>query len=320
MSHFLNYLIVIMTSKHLLLFLVFSSAGGDPCTFCDDGSAVTLPDYMVQLPGFPALSCSSIDTMIPSLFPDATSSDCALAHQVSSVCGCPVIAESCNVCGDRTQVPKAQVLVEEFAEIFQGNVPTCEFVVAYLRSFHQNDDMCLTSQEKIGLKCGCYNDTQIVNETDVKNDGDSYGQTNDSNGPEMNADSSELSGMKDYIAHANYFGAVNDEERIRLFIVSRTAAILSAICCIIVIYDCLRFKQKRRNLYHQIVGTMSIFDLMYSFLLSLGTLPMDRNDNTFFPGKCGNIITCKLQGSLMQLSGGVSLLLNCSLSTCKFRP
>jgi hypothetical protein len=291
-----------------LFFLVITLIAGDPCTFCKDGSAVTLPDYLVQLPGYPTLPCSSIDTLIPSLLPDETSSDCTIAHQVSSVCGCPILPNACNVCGDESNVPNVHVLVEEFAEMFQSNVPTCEFVEAYLRSFHQDEDICTTSRENVAFKCGCNNSSRVANDTDVKSIvGDS----------DANFDKSQLTTVKKYLAQITYFGAVNDEELERLFIISRITAVISAVCCIIVIYDCYRFQQKRRNLYHQLVGMMSIFDLLYSLLMALGTLPMDTNDIAPFPGQYGNNVTCKIQGSLMQFSGAISLLLNCSLSTCK---
>jgi hypothetical protein len=71
-------------------------------------------------------------------------------------------------------------------------------------------------------------------------------------------------------------------------------------------------------LYHQLVGTMSAFDVIYSFSLALGTLPMDSHDAFYNLGEIGNSITCKIQGGALHWGGITNLFLSCSLSTCEY--
>ena len=152
-----------MLSSCLVLMFVFAFGEGvNPCTLCNDGSAVTLPDYIVQIPGNPQLSCASVAAVIPSLLPDETVPECTLARQVSSLCGCPVIPGSCSLCKNGTKAPNRYLELKEFAGIFGGNTPTCELVEAYLRSFPQTDEICMASRESVATMCGCPSTTQTV--------------------------------------------------------------------------------------------------------------------------------------------------------------
>jgi hypothetical protein len=300
-----------------LLFTLFHITAGKPCSFCEDGSAVTLPDYLVQLPGFPKLSCSSIDAMIPSLLPDDTVAECKLTHQVSSICGCPMnIDESCSLCGDETFVSFEQKTVElkDLSGLFGGNIPTCELYEAYLRSFHPSDAMCTDStRETASIDCDCLNSDQKTNDTTKDNNEFEGNNSLDTNGE----DTSTFSEFEGYLKKIQYFGASSEEDRFKVFLISRISSVLSMICCIVVLYDCLVLKQKRKNLYNQIVGAMTIFDFIFSFSIALGTLPMNTHGVNVFPGKAGNIVTCKIQGAMIQWGGLISLFMNCSLSTCK---
>jgi hypothetical protein len=302
-----------------LLFILFHLSTGDPCSFCQDGSAVSLPDYLVQLPGFPKLSCSSIDAMLPSLLPDDSVPECKLTHQISSICGCPVIVDNpCSLCDAESELSTKlqKVELEEFAELFRGNVPTCELYEAYLRSFHTSDAMCTSStRESAAVKCGCIDVNQKRNDTTIVLDDDKF-EGNNSLGTSQ-GDASKYSEFEKYLNRIQYFGASTKEDRNLLFLISRISSVLSMMCCILVTYDCFLAKQKRKNLYHQIVGVMTIFDFIFSFSVALGTLPMNIHGITVFSGKAGNIITCKIQGATMQWGGLVSLFMNCSLSTCK---
>jgi hypothetical protein len=141
----------------------------EPCTLCQDGSPVTMPNSMIEIPGYPKLSCLAIYDLIPSLFPDESAPECTLARQVSSLCGCPIMPNSCSLCSGGSNVTRPDILMEEFTDIFLGNVPTCLWVEAYLRSFDQDHEICLTSREIISSQCGCISTTDTKNTTELQN-------------------------------------------------------------------------------------------------------------------------------------------------------
>jgi hypothetical protein len=289
----------------------------NPCTLCGDGSDVTKPNYVVRIPGYPEVSCASIANLIPSLLPDETVPECSLARQVSSLCGCPVIPGSCSLCANGSMPINLHVEVEEFAGIFGGNVPSCELVDAYLRSYDPLDDICVASREEIASICGCLNIDQSSSHSDVIDDGNSTNKTHIHDLLGSNSDPSVFSKTNEIIAGINFFGAKTEYDVSILYRASLSASLLSAICCIFVIIDCIRLKRKRKNLYNQLVGTMTAFDLLYSLSVALGTLPMDKSDAFRSPGEAGNHITCIIQGIGIQWGGLTSLFLSCGLSTCR---
>jgi hypothetical protein len=297
----------------LILLLVVELDAADPCSLCQDASVVT-SDYLVQIPGYNKLSCSTVAAILPSLLPDETVSDCALIRQLSSLCGCTIIPNSCSLRADGSKAPNIHVAFEEFAGIFGEYIPTCEIVETYLHSFHRTSEVCFTSRETAATKCGCasskVNQTlsnQTTSISDLNNPTDI--QTNLSDILGLNSNSSLL--YKD----VNVYGAKTDKDYDRHFILSRTSSILSTFCFPFVIFDCFLWKKKRKKLYNQLVGTIQIFDLIYSFSIALGTLPNDSNDISFSRGEFGNPITCKVQGGAIQLGTLTSLFLNCALST-----
>jgi hypothetical protein len=58
-----------------------------------------------------------VAAILSSLLPDETVSDCALIRQVSSLCGCTIIPNSCSLCADGSKAPNIHVEFEEFAGI-----------------------------------------------------------------------------------------------------------------------------------------------------------------------------------------------------------
>ena len=82
--------------------ITVSVAGGDteepePCTICADGSAITNPDGLVPIPGTGSVECSMIDQFF--LPDDEDSDDCQSLRRFGSICGCPVPADACQLCG-----------------------------------------------------------------------------------------------------------------------------------------------------------------------------------------------------------------------------
>lgn len=135
-------LCLILTIGHLCV----SAA---PCTVCRDGSAVTLPEKKVQISAlYPEMQCSSLDSLIPNLFPDESSEECGLIHQFSTLCGCPIPENACTLCPDGLAVgaPDA-VLNENYAALIPDPdlPPTCDLVQSYLHSVSKQDDLCVFS-------------------------------------------------------------------------------------------------------------------------------------------------------------------------------
>jgi hypothetical protein len=304
----------------LIKIFVVGSSAVDPCSLCQDGSAVT-SDYMVQIPGYSQLSCSTIAAIIPSLLPDETVADCTLIRRLSSICGCPTNPDSCSLCEDGSKVPKIHTELEEFAGIYGGYVPTCEIFEAYLHSYHHADKICLTSRETAATKCGCASSDDSDSQT-LSNHTSTISDIGDEDNPNnLQKNRSDILGLDKNTSllyqDVHVYGANTDEDYDTLFILSRISSISSTLCCLLVIYDCFRWKKKRKNLYNQLVGTIQIFDLVYSFSIALGTLPKDANDISFSRGEVGNPVTCKIQGGAIQVGTLTSLFLNCALSTCK---
>mmetsp|Transcript_736 Transcript_736/g.1206 ORF Transcript_736/g.1206 Transcript_736/m.1206 type:complete len:586 (-) Transcript_736:240-1997(-) len=296
------------SAAFLLPLLLWKQASGAPCSLCEDGSAVTLPDKVVRIPMFPEIICASLDTILPQILPDETSDQCTMARQLSSICGCPFQEECCWMCPDGSTVPDSgrNVEVVEFSFIF-GIVPTCEIAEAYLHSFPENDELCAYSHQNIASKCGC----QVLNNetTSIGNATVDISDLLDGSG------SAPIVNQADIVKGVGFFGSSNREDIEMQYLVSRISCILSIIGTLLVLCDCLRHKRRRKNLYNQIVATMASFDLIYSVAGALGTIPMDANDLFASPGEMGNATTCKIQGWALQWGGFTSLFLNCALAT-----
>eukprot|EP00980_Cylindrotheca_fusiformis_P006574 scaffold1386_cov89-Cylindrotheca_fusiformis.AAC.1 len=65
------------------------------CTVCQDGSPISMPEALLDVPGFGTLSCGSIDALVGGLY-TSDDSNCQLLQSVSSICGCPGAYDSSN--------------------------------------------------------------------------------------------------------------------------------------------------------------------------------------------------------------------------------
>lgn len=286
-----------------------------PCTLCMDGSEPAMPNKLVQVPGYPQIDCKSLDSLVPQLLADESSEQCGLVHQLSTLCGCPRLASTCNLCPDGSPVSNPNANVESYSSLFGGITPNCEVVEAYLHSFAEDEDLCSFSQGSVAEACGClvpeideqFNATGAVDATDV--DGEIPIDL-------LDLDSLGISTASGVISGSTLFGVETDEQMERHYRVSLSASILSLIGCIIVLLDCLWSKQRRKNLYNQIIATMAVFDIVLSTASAFGTLPMSTDDFFVASGEAGNEATCKIQGFFIQWGGVTSIFFNASLSTC----
>lgn len=280
-----------------------------PCTLCGDGSAVTLPEKKIQISAvYPEMQCSSLDSLVPNLFPDGTSEECSTIHRFSTLCGCPRLVENaCTLCPDGLPVGAADAeLDENYASLIPDPdlPPTCELVEAYLHSVPSEDELCRFSRRNAATTCGCrgglgvqHNQT-ISNSTNIFDRGDTA-----SNKP---------------IRVGQVFGSTSEQELETLYQVSRAAALMSLVASIIVLQDCLR-KKRVKNVYNQIIASMAIFDIIYSIAMALGRVPMPAGNGIGeTEERMGNAASCKAQGFFIQLGLMTNLFFNASLSTCKF--
>lgn len=293
-------LCLILTIGHLAP----SSVSAAPCTVCRDGSAVTLPEKKVQISAlYPEMECSSLDSLIPNLFPNENSEECGLIHQFSTLCGCPIPENACTLCPDGLPVGAPDgVLDENYAALIPDPdlPPTCDLVQSYLHSLSKENDLCVFSQYDAATRCGCSNATHH-NQTDID-----VADVFDGNIASVNS-----------IRVGQVFGSKSAEEYETLFQVSRAAALMSIVASIIVLQDCLR-KRRIKNVYNQIVAIMAVFDILFSIAMALGRLPMPAGNGIgVTEERMGTDATCKAQGFFVQLGLMTSLLFNASLSTCK---
>lgn len=295
-------LCLILTIGHLAPRCCVSAA---PCTVCRDGSAVTLPEKKVQISAlYPEMQCSSLDSLIPNLFPDENSEECGLIHQFSTLCGCPIPENACTLCPDGLAVgaPDA-VLNENYAALIPDPdlPPTCDLVQSYLHSVSKQDELCVFSQYDAVTSCGCSNATTHHNQTGI-----GIADVFDGNAASVKP-----------IRVGQVFGSKSSEELETLYQVSRVAALMSIVASIIVLQDCLR-KRRIKNVYNQIIATMAVFDILFSIAMALGRLPMPAGNGIgVTEERMGTDATCKAQGFFVQLGLMASLFFNASLSTCK---
>jgi hypothetical protein len=98
-------------------------------------------------------SSRQLDQAALTLFP--TGSDmCLLFQAVSSICGCPRKASSCNYCADGGPLAYPDKPVRFLKDAFGGMIPSCQVFEAFTHSLDSADATCLLIQTSSGF-CGC---------------------------------------------------------------------------------------------------------------------------------------------------------------------
>lgn len=293
-----------------LLLVIQPTISASPCTVCPDGSAITVPDKVVDIPGVPSVDCATVEKLIPVMFQDDSSQECQLVHQLSTMCGCPQAKGCCRLCPDGSSVSKPAAPVDVFSEHFGGSVPSCEVVEAYLHSFSEVDWFCsYAQQEEVWETCGC----PVGLESSGGGYTDSsphYGSTNATQPPTI--PQFDTSGFI-----LGFFGADTTKQGTILYSLMRASAILSIIGALVVIQDNLRSPKKRQGLYNQLIVSMAFFDVIHAIAVALVDIPRPADDLLSTGHERGTMATCKIQGFAVQLGGLSSLFANVSLSTCK---
>ena len=148
-----------------------------PCTVCLDGTNnITRPDYMIELPGFPPVTCQTATFLASAV--SETSAECQQARQLGSpLCGCAILRENpCLVCPDVNSSSPVRSIVDVVSRypfssavtvpsvsalLFGDQIaePTCELVQAALLNYDKESDVCSSGRVEALLACGCGTNT-----------------------------------------------------------------------------------------------------------------------------------------------------------------
>lgn len=125
-----------------------------PCSICEDGSNITLPDVELNIEGFPFSTCGQLDEAVSTLFTDG-SGQCSTFQSISSLCGCPTKPNSCNMCPDGGSMAYPDKPARFLKDSFGGIVPSCKVYEAYVQTTLDDDsEECHMVQATSGF-CGC---------------------------------------------------------------------------------------------------------------------------------------------------------------------
>ena len=94
------------------------------------------------------------------------------------------------------------------------------------------------------------------------------------------------------------------------FIVPLVTGLLSACCSFFILFLIRKSPEKLGTTYHRIMAIMSLFDVIASLFISVGTIMMPSDNVYAFKGPMlGNHVTCQIQGFLIAfgMGGGASL-------------
>ena len=134
----------------------------EPCTFCPDGSPVSLVDRPFPLLqdrfGGYTPSCGMVESTIVQL--ESDSGSCRALQLMSSMCGCPAVEDHCRYCDEwEDEVPReyADRPLPLFPEYFGGDFGsdvTCEEAFYSQYQFASTDRRCYLG--RLGSwECGC---------------------------------------------------------------------------------------------------------------------------------------------------------------------
>lgn len=262
----------------------------EPCTLCNDGSPITLPDENINIEGFLFSSCKQLDLAASTLF-KLGSDQCNIFQSFSTLCGCPKKPNSCAVCADGGPIAFPDKHVRFVKDMFGGIEPSCKVFEAFAQSFDEQSDECHLIQGCSGF-CGCapIKDhcsicdngkalTREFEEVEVEPHlaaliglGDSpfavtceYGVSLQFQIPAEEPmcmrmqDRQDICGCGDYV----YYGAYTERMKSVLFWLPFASAFLSVLGSLAIIVDVIRDATRRRQTYNQV----SIFSctLLYRY-------------------------------------------------------
>jgi len=316
---------------------------GTPCSLCPDGEQASQPGKNVSIPDLPFQTCGQLEDALGMLLKDGAEACGLMSQAFASYCGCtPTRANSCSLCRDGSHVSDPFRPVELLKDEFGGIVPSCAVYESFVAGLEDGSKQCSNAQ-LFGTICGCpavqdhcvfcpgesvpdeYLNTTVgelailYDFTMTCGEAEAYLQYQ----IEGNSDECIMAQHSNYLCGCNdgrfsYFGANSTKKQAALAWTPRISAFFSCVGSLLIIWDIMSSKQRKRAIYSQLVLGMSIFDLIGSIAWGLSTLPIPKYNRfgmeTPIYGAMGNEATCTAQGFAVQLNF-TSMFYNISLST-----
>jgi hypothetical protein len=296
------------------------------CSTCPmDGDFVPDPSRNVSIPGFPFTTCGELDRAVDYVLKDG-SEQCELVQSISTLCGCEAPASPCTLCVDGSSTPVSEKPVHWARNSFLGIVPNCQLYEAYVAGVPSDDDKCELSQ-RASHHCGC--PTPVKNHCEFCPE--KYGPFPSEDlmrtdpgfldlDPELGIEAtcemvyalqysvermdlacwsgtfvSPECGCNDGELFA--FGADTTAKAGILNTTARLSSVLSILGALCIQWDVWSNRKKRKETYNQLIGGMSLFDLISAVSILLGRIliPSDRGDGAY-----GDDATCAMQGFFIQ--------------------
>lgn len=290
---------VIALDTLLLAVLPQLVKASDPCMFCTRG-AITKPEKAINISGYDMVDkCATVDPLVPLVL-TSDAPECQLLQSISSYCGCPRLEDSCTLCPDGSPPSYPQREIKFLKGLFQGIVPTCEILEAFIASYSNGDILCRT-MHLMSNYCGCPAipnhclfcggaplQEEFYNVPLLELLRDEYGTKNLGINPTCEGFYSvqyQLTPEDALCRNARfitfqcgcnggvmeYLGATTVNQQAVLAWVPRVVAIVSLIASLFVLRDILQDKKKRASIYHQIVIFVTLFDCFTSLVWIVGT-------------------------------------------------
>lgn len=298
------------------------------CATCPmAGDFVPDPARNVSIPGFPFTTCGQLDRAVDSVLKDG-SEQCDLVQSISTLCGCEAPALPCTLCIDGSSTPVPDKPVHWARNSFLGIVPNCQLYEAYVAGLSAEGEKCELSQ-RASYHCGCPPPIEdhclfcpkkygpFPSEDLMKTDPGFLVLD-----PELGIEPTcELLAALQYSVKRSEgecweatsispecgchdgkffaFGANTDARVYVLVGLSRLSSVLSVLGALCIQWDVWSNRKKRKQTYNQLIGAMSVFDLLNAVALVLGRIPIPKE---YGHGAYGNNATCTAQGFFIQIA------------------
>lgn len=294
------------------------------CSFCTRGD-ITEPDKLLSVPDFAFVdTCGYLDHAVAVLL-EEDDPQCQRLQALSTYCGCPPPEDSCTFCPDGSPVGDPDKEVPWLADVFNGNIPTCELVEAWLAGLPTMDDSC-SSMRLLSAYCGCAARPDHCEFCPGETLKEEYYNVELSGGLrsscelyfmaqyQLSRDDSQCDQSKLVVHNCGcndgflpYYGTSTVGQQAALVWIPRVVAFLSLVASSLIFYHILRTKSKgkRLSMYHQMMLMIATFDAITSLVWLVGTSAIQEYSDTGHPwgiyGAKGNNATCTASGFFLQL-------------------
>ena len=140
-----------------IVLLAFRALG---CSLCLDGSAITKPNYVLDLTSPVSLkTCKDLSNALQFISDD--SDLCLNARALGGLCGCPTREGACSICADTEHIANPQKLLDGLVDVginqsSFGLELTCKLVESGLQVYDAGQSECLALPlDDLRKYCGC---------------------------------------------------------------------------------------------------------------------------------------------------------------------